>query len=93
MSIEKEKPKNILKRVLAARLVVFAATIIWVMGWLTLGLALYPILFDSARGLVVWQVHPTTSTILSIWFVITFVVVGIYVGYRGFRFVGRWVKE
>ena len=93
--MEEQKPevkKKVLKRVLAARLVVFAVAILWVFGWLMAALALIPWLFPSIWEGKISQGHPM-QIFMFVWFIATFVVVGIWAARKGFRFVGRWEKE
>ena len=76
-------------KLLAARLVVFTAAILWVIGWLVVGLL-------GWNSLIEWllEVDPTWIVIpLEVWYIATIVIVGAWVAMKGFRFVGKWTRE
>lgn len=79
-----------MKRVLAARLIVFAVACVWV-----LGLGAFSILYwDHARWLLLGAGYGTwLETVFNLWFSFTIICVGLYVAYRGFRYVGKWERE
>lgn len=89
---KQEVKKKVLKRVVAARLVIFAAVVIWVCGWLMAALGLMPILFPF-----IWEGHLTSAhpmqVFMFVWFVCTFILIGVWAAVKGFKFVGRWEKE
>lgn len=88
---EEGEQKKVLKRVVAARLVMFAAVIVWVLGWLSAGLTFMPQLFpDFWVG--TFPGNPILA-FLFVWYVTTFISVGIWAAIKGFKFVGRWEKE
>ena len=91
MSEEVKEKVKVPKRIIAARLAIFAATAAWVLGWLGLGLFLHPVLFDT--GGIIYRLGGNIVDAMNTWYVITFILVGIYVAVRGFRFVGKWEKE
>ncbi len=76
-------------RLLAARLVVFTAALLWVIGWLWAGF----LFWDQ---LISWLVdfNPTwLCAVFQVWYVATIVIVGAWVAMKGFRFVGKWTRE
>lgn len=73
-------------KVLASRVIIFAVAIMWVCGWLTVGLAGLGFLTSF---LLVFQPDWLVLT-LQIWYIGTVVVVGIWVAVKGFKFVGKW---
>lgn len=87
-----EEKKGVLKRVVAARLVMFAVVVVWVLGWLLAGLGLIPELFPSIWLGEGFPTHPILA-FLFIWYITTLIAVGIWVAVRGFKFVGRWERE
>lgn len=89
---KKEVEHKVLKRVIAARLVIFAAVVVWVAGWLMAGLGLLPILFPSAWEGYLFDCHPM-QIFMFCWFVATFVIIGTWAAVKGFKFVGRWEKK
>lgn len=84
--------KKSLKRVLAARLVIFAAATVWVVGWLMFGLGLIKTLFPPVWEGNIASAHPMQAFVFF-WFIITFVIVGVWAAVKAFRFVGRWEKQ
>ena len=73
-------------KVLASRIIIFAVAIMWVCGWLTMGLAglgfITTILLSYQPA---WLILA-----MQIWYIGTVIVIGIWVAVKGFRFVGRW---
>lgn len=93
--MEEQQPEvksKVLKRVVAARLVIFAAVVIWVFGWLMAALGLIPTLFPDVWEGRLASAHPM-QIFMFVWFVITFVIVGVWAAVKGFRFIGRWEKK
>jgi hypothetical protein len=74
---------------LAARIIVFAFTCIWILGLISFALLLYTPLFSFLETELV---EPFLS-LVSYWYVATTILVGVFVAYKGLGFVGRWVKN
>ena len=90
---EKVEPKKkVLKRVVAARLVIFTAVVVWVFGWLMAALGLMPTLFPEIWEGKIAQVHPM-NVFMFVWFILTSVIIGVWAAVKGFRFIGRWEKK
>lgn len=89
---KKEGASRVLRRVVAARLVIFAAVVLWVFGWIMAALGLIPILFPSAWEGKLFEGHPM-QIFMFIWFIATFVIIGVWAALKGFKFVGRWEKK
>jgi len=94
VSIEgkKEEKVKVPKKVVAARLVVFAVVAVWVLGWLAFGFSFIPVLYPTIWEGNLTSAHPM-EVCMFIWFIATFIVVGGWVAIKGFKFVGRWEKE
>jgi len=89
---KKEVKEKILKRIVAARLVVFAAVVTWVLGWLMFGLSFIPVLYPTIWEGNLTSAHPM-EVAMFIWFITTFIIVGVWAAVKGYKFVGRWEKE
>jgi len=89
---EKKEKVKIPRRVIAARLVIFTAVAAWIMGWLATGSLLHdPFLKSVSRPELGFSGN--IIDVLSAWYIITFIIVGVFVAVCGFRFVGRWEKD
>jgi hypothetical protein len=89
---KKEEKGKVLRRVVAARLVVFAVVVTWVLGWLAFGLSLIPGLYPTIWEGDLTSAHPM-EVAMFVWFILTFVIVGVWVAVKGYKFVGRWERE
>jgi len=92
MEEKKEVKEKVLRRVVAARLVMFAAVVVWVLGWLAFGFSFIPGLYPTIWEGNLSSAHPM-EVCMFIWFIVTFVIIGTWAAIKGFRFVGRWEKE
>jgi len=90
MPEEAKENVKVPKKVIAARLVIFAVTVAWVLGWLAIGLFLHPVFLSAIAKQIL---DGNIVDILNAWYVITFIVIGAFVAIRGFRFVGKWERE
>ena len=77
-------------RLLVARITIFALACVWVFGWLLGGIALAPYVVS---GLENSGLGAVLASFLAIWYLATLIVVGSWVGVKGFKFVGRWEKD
>ena len=76
-------------KLLTARLTVFTAAIIWVAGWVLMGL----VGWDA----ITWELECTRPgwivPVLQVWYIATIVIIGAWVALKGFRFVGKWTSK
>ena len=79
-----------MKKVLAARVVVFGLSVVWVLGWLLTCLVIFPFFGELLRAVLP---YPSLVGFAQFWFIFTAVVIGVWIAIKGFRFVGRWVKN
>lgn len=76
-------------KVLASRITIFTLTCIWILGWIAVNL----VGFDAFNS-ILHQYEPSWVTgFLLVWYVITVILIGVWAAIKGFRFVGRWVRE
>ena len=76
-------------KLLAARLVVFAAAVLWVIGWLGMCLVVGDLLMEELV-----DIQPGWASLaLQVWFVGTTILVDAWAAMKGFRFVGKWTRE
>ena len=80
------------KLILAARILIFAVAVLWVVFFLLAGFAVYSGFMDFLE--VELEASGGLQTALSAWYIITVIIIGVAVAYWGFRKVGKWeVKE
>jgi len=76
-------------KLLAARVIVFFVAIVWVAGWVFMGLIFWDSWLDQIYGL-----QPDwLPVLLQVWYIATIVVIGAWVALKGFRFVGKWETQ
>ena len=76
---------------LLAKLVLFTAVCAWILGLVTVGVALSPGFIDALETFGMGQ--GVVGTFLLTWYWITLVLVGIFTADKGFRFIGRWESD
>lgn len=78
-----------MKKVLAARVTIFALACIWVIGFLSVSLAVS----DTFFSVVSAYMGTAVTWLLLAWYVATVILISVLVAVKGFRFVGHWVKN
>lgn len=76
------------KLILAARLLLFAAVLLWTVFFLLAGFALHSPFLDFLEETM--EASGGLQAALNAWFIITLIVLGVAVAYWGFRRVGKW---
>ncbi len=79
------------KVVLASRLVMFTVVLTWVLCFLMVGVVFFPgfTYYVNAYGIV----PGVTSSVLTVWYWLTLVIVNVLVAVWAFKRVGKWETE
>jgi len=79
---------------LATKVVGWAITLVWTLGFLMGAIMIYPALekavLDFGLNLAV---QAATSTFMYCWYWISAIVLASYSVYKGFTFIGRWERK
>jgi len=74
-----------MKKKLVAKIAVFAAVVVWTLGFLAAGVMFFPVFVDFIG------IKPSiAASAMQLWYLITIVLVATFVVGQGFKFVGRW---
>ena len=75
---------------LTARVLMFAATAVWIMGFLTISLILLPALTDYLKDPERWGINGAALHVIVAWYMVTCVLVAIVSTVWGLSQVGKW---
>lgn len=74
---------------LIARVFLFALTLLWVMGFLTVSFSFFPLFVDLAYSSSVRAIQ----LISPVWYIMTTTLISVGVAWRAYKFIGKWEKK
>jgi hypothetical protein len=78
--------------ILAAKLVLFVAVCVWILGLLAVGIA-YFMPFSTTLDVFLAGAKMPILVFFQAWYWIAVVVLGLFCAKQGFSVIGRWVRK